>query len=194
MYKRRLQLEITGETARALPIILGMLGEHPKRCYCCVPRASPLTLMNLVKAVRQTHGSHEHHGGQLVSSAINTSSSAAQRYTPTPASSNRAAILGANIHLKVQKSKAQAHTQTSSEQGPTVSSAENASQQDWSSVLFAVQGSRWSVELEPIAMTAVTSDSDFFCRLRTHHRTYRPALLRWASPFRFKNCRGVKVW
>jgi hypothetical protein len=193
MYKRRLQLEVTKETARLLPIILGMLGEHPKRCYCCVPRAPRPTLMDVAKAIRQSYGSRKHHGAQHVSSAISTSSSAAQRYIPTAASSSRAAIPGSNIQSNAHRIKAQAYTQTSSAQGPTVSSAQNTNQKDWSSVLFAVQGSRWSVELEPVVMTVVTDDSEFFRRLRKHHRTHRPALLRWGSPFRFKNCRGVKV-
>lgn len=60
-------------------------------------------------------------------------------------------------------------------------------------IVFGVQGWRWSLMLQGIAITATSCDSNFFKGLRQFHGTHQFGLLHYFSVFRFLNCRFVKV-
>ncbi|KAI4911823.1 hypothetical protein J4E90_006640 [Alternaria incomplexa] len=59
-------------------------------------------------------------------------------------------------------------------------------------VLFGVQGSRWSLEVEQIS-TALLNDPAFFRELKTRYKKHRHWIKRLISPFRFRFCRFVKL-
>ncbi|KAI4629850.1 uncharacterized protein J4E87_003037 [Alternaria ethzedia] len=62
-----------------------------------------------------------------------------------------------------------------------------------SRVLFGVQGSRWSLEIEQIDITAALNDPAFFRELKIRYKKHRNWIKRLISPFRFRFCRFVKL-
>lgn len=60
-------------------------------------------------------------------------------------------------------------------------------------ILFGVQGSRLSMELEHIEIDDYVNDSSFYRSLREHYRQHRGKLKLWFSIWRFGFCDGVKV-
>ncbi|KAI4929398.1 uncharacterized protein J4E92_005062 [Alternaria infectoria] len=60
-------------------------------------------------------------------------------------------------------------------------------------VLFGIQGSRWSLEVEQINITAALNDPAFFRELKARYKKHRHWIKRFISPFRFRFCRFVKL-
>jgi hypothetical protein len=60
-------------------------------------------------------------------------------------------------------------------------------------ILFGVQGSRRSIELEHIEIDDYINDSHFYSSLRKHYRQHRGRLKLWLSIWRLGFCDGVKV-
>ena len=168
IYGRRLQLEISEESARLFKEFLDLMEDHPPRCYCCA---------------------------QTSSHSNSNASTAAQKYVPSSvgAISSRDAAGNVQAHMSTSST---ANAPGASHDGPQtyqISTSMQSSALKALQVLFAVQGLRWSLELESILLPDEPSDSAFFRTLRTFHRIHRPTLLHWLSPFRFKSCRCVKV-
>lgn len=63
--------------------------------------------------------------------------------------------------------------------------------QEW--ILFCVQGSRRSLEVEHILIHDYVNDSSLYRSLREHYRTHRGKLRLWFSVWRFGYCEGMKV-
>ncbi|KAH7080625.1 hypothetical protein BKA63DRAFT_563300 [Paraphoma chrysanthemicola] len=59
-------------------------------------------------------------------------------------------------------------------------------------ILFGIQGSRWSLDLEQIPVTSLLNDPTFFHELKKLYKKHRSLLKRVVSPFRFRHCRFVK--
>ena len=120
------------------------------------------------------------------------SSTAAQRYTPaTQASSSSTATLvsqTSSLDSPCSHSGTHAICQTQ-DTNLTLTSTQGTNH--W--ILFAVKGWRWSLELEQIFVPSNPCDSAFFRTLRDLHRVHRGTFLHWCSPFRFVNCKSVKV-
>jgi hypothetical protein len=60
-------------------------------------------------------------------------------------------------------------------------------------ILFGVQGSRRSIELEQIAIDDHVQDGRLYRSLRKHYRKYRGTMKLWLSIWRLSFCDGVKV-
>jgi hypothetical protein len=123
-------------------------------------------------------------GGQQKASAIATGSSTAtgttvqatgssQPKNNSPTSTQQQGISSAN------------QPQTSA------SSSGNSASIRW--ILFGVQGSRLSMELEHIEIDNYVNDSHFYRSLRGHYRKHRGQLKLWFSVWRLGFCDGVKV-
>ena len=186
---------------RIIQFAMRSLPHHPKQCYCCyvespgkssdttsqqfldpIPRSQTtsrpwMTLVTWIKAVA---------GG---------SSQASQRYTPTSSSttstplSNSQAAGGTNTNPSATDNS-NAPTQVSDQPATDSSSA---SPDPSNRVLFAVQGSRWSLEVEQINITRLLNDPMFFRELKARYRKHRNWIKWLISPFRFRFCRFVKV-
>lgn len=168
MYGRRLQLEISEESARLFKEFLDLMEDHPPRCYCCA---------------------------QTSSHSSTNASTAAQKYVPSSVgvTSSRDAAGNAQAHMSTSPIANVPGTSHDGLQAYQIGVSMQLSALKTLQVLFAVQGLRWSLELESILLPDEPSDSAFFWTLRTFHRIHRPTLLHWLSPFRFKSCRCVKV-
>ncbi|KAH4262248.1 hypothetical protein HBI70_010630 [Parastagonospora nodorum] len=59
-------------------------------------------------------------------------------------------------------------------------------------ILFGIQGSKWSLDLEQIQISSLIEDSEFFRELKIRHKRHRSWAKRTLSPFRFRFCRFVK--
>lgn len=194
MYKHRLQLETTKEVARLFAEVLATVDEHPTTCHCCIPRPPRSRPIDVFGAIGRFGLLDLHRYLQPRSHTNQPSSLAAHPCTPSNAGSSTPTSPSTNV----QGAGSTTPTSQSTSQATTVPMTSvitlpSISPQKCARILFAVQSLRWSVELESITMTSVTGDSDFFWRLRFLHRAHRHVLIRWASPFRFKSCRCVKV-
>lgn len=168
MYGRRLQLEISEESARLFKEFLDLMEDHPPRCYCCAQTS--LSSSNNAPTEAQNY---------VLSSLRSTSFREAAGNTQAHMSNSPIANAPGTSH-----NGSQTHQTSNSVQSNASKSLQ---------VFFAVQGLRWSLEVEPIILSNEPSDSAFFHILRAFHRIHRPALFHWLSPFRFKYCRCVKV-
>ncbi|KAI4637814.1 hypothetical protein J4E83_000632 [Alternaria metachromatica] len=127
--------------------------------------------------------------------AAGGSSRASQRYTPTSTSATSAPVAspqtagGVNSNLSAPGSASSplqvlgqpATVPSKTVPGPSLR------------VLFGVQGSRWSLEVEQISVTALLNDPAFFRELKTRYKKHRSWIKRLISPFRFRFCRFVKL-
>jgi hypothetical protein len=78
-------------------------------------------------------------------------------------------------------------------QGQVTSASSSNDASEAQRILFGVQGSRWSLDLEQIHMSSIDNDPAFFRELKIRYRKHRGLLKRIASPFRFRFCKFVKV-
>jgi hypothetical protein len=60
-------------------------------------------------------------------------------------------------------------------------------------ILFAIQGSKWSLDLEEIPVSSLLNDPAFFRELKVRYKKHRSLIKRLVSPFRFRSCKFVKV-
>jgi len=79
----------------------------------------------------------------------------------------------------------------STQQGSSTTS--NIATMNQNRILLAVQGHRWSLELEQIRISNLINDPTFFRELKIRHKKHRSILKQILSPFRFRHCRFVKV-
>jgi len=186
-----------------------LLPQHPKQCFCChidrpgkpsgtTPPQSPVHIpvpqisqwrwnlpLTWVKAVIRSAASSS------------SSSTASQRYTPATSStiSTPPAVASSPVAARTSTSPS---TVNSSSSAPQVSSQpttvpSTAFPDPSLRVLFCVQGSRWSLEVEEISITALLNDPAFFRELKTRYKKHRSLTKRLISPFRFRFCRFVKL-
>ena len=129
------------------------------------------------------------------SSSSSVSSKASQRYTPTnssavPKSRSNSQTTGETDTNSLATDNDNSSPQTSG-QSATVLAA--TSPDPPKRVLFAMQGSRCSLEVEQISITTLLNDPIFVRELKTQYKKHRTWIKRLASPFRFRFCRFVKV-
>jgi len=183
------------------------LPQHPKQCFCChIERSGESSDTNPPQSANRISGPQLSQWRwnlpvtwikATISSAARSfkSSTASKRYTPTTSSTTS---------TPVTSSPAAGNTSTS----PSAMNSSNSTPQVSSSpttapptavpdpslrVLFGVQGSRWSLEVEQISVTAALNDPAFFRELRTRYKRHRSWMKRLISPFRFRFCRFVKL-
>jgi hypothetical protein len=104
-------------------------------------------------------------------------------------------LTGALSGAGIAASQLPTHKKTPSQQVQSQTSTLSSHQSTTAShrVLFAVQGSRWSLDLEQIPVTSLLNDPAFFRELKTRYKKHRSLIRRLVSPFRFRYCRFVKV-
>ncbi|CAN9296463.1 unnamed protein product [Alternaria alternata] len=183
------------------------LPQHPSQCHCrgvnCPGKASDTTsqqnpdsiprlqivprLWSIAATLIKSTASR--------SSGSSASSKASQRYTPTsssavPTSTNNSQTTSETDTNSLATDNGNSSPQISG-QSATVLAA--TSPDPSKRVLFAVQGSRWSLEVEQISITTLLNDPMFFRELKTRYRKHRSWIKRLASPFRFRFCRFVKL-
>jgi len=123
-------------------------------------------------------------------------SKASERYTPANPGSTSSSTSGsratniANPNKQSQGAGNASSPQTQ-DQAPNVSAKELPESSH--RILFAVQGSRWSLDLEQIHVSNVPNDPVFFRELKTLYKKHRSWIKRAMSPFRFRFCKFVKV-
>jgi hypothetical protein len=85
----------------------------------------------------------------------------------------------------------QQKTFSASQPHASASTSGDSSSKRW--ILFGVQGSRLSMELEHIEIDDYVNDSSFYRSLREHYRKHRGQLKLWLSIWQLGFCDGVKV-
>jgi hypothetical protein len=122
-------------------------------------------------------------------------SRASQRYTPTGSStqgsiaSDYQPASGGKPHpLSNNNSNIPANLQIQQSPVDPMTPAKDSNR-----ILLAVQGPRWSLEVEQIHVTGSLNDPVFFRELRKRYKKHRSWMKRLLSPFRFRFCRFVKV-
>lgn len=193
----RLQLNVTETTWFTLQEILEGADEHPTECQCCIVKLPATSLYNIFKTKIRSSWSVLTSLMQNSRPSSQIPSVASQRYTPdyipsriTHTGSNQSAGDGDDGAENTTPSPLLDGESPGASSDSALSSLE---QERRTRILFAVQGSRWSLELSSVEMAEVISDSQFFWLLRRLHSAHRRTLCCWMSPFRFKNCRFVKV-
>jgi len=182
------------------------LPDHPKQCFCChlerpgktssatspqsvdrtpEPQTKPWYSnlpMAWTKAAASTAASPSH------------SSTASQRYTP--ANPSATSTMGTNSAAAGETSTNPSAINNSNSipqiAGQPATNPSIVLPDPSLRVLFGVQGSRWSLEVEQIS-TALLNDPAFFRELKTRYKKHRSWIKRLISPFRFRFCRFVKL-
>ena len=176
--------------------ILDLMDDHPPKCHCCSARPPSITLSISLKRAIGSFRSSLSNAKHLVQSASDAPSRAAQRYTPSSLPSNNTSSADKPARPSSEIINAPEEGGTESSDAPQIQTGNDSMPPEEVRslrVLFAVQGWRWSLELEPIIVPDKPWDSVFFKTLRAFHRIHRHAFLEWFSPFRFLNCKFVKV-
>ncbi|KAH7129266.1 hypothetical protein EDB81DRAFT_764414 [Dactylonectria macrodidyma] len=185
--------EVSEEVANLLSEILDLMDDHPPKCHCCSVRPSSIaraiSLNHTIKLLKSAVINPKN----LLQSATDAPSAAAQRYMSSNTPSNSGSSARARACLSL------GNTDTREEGAPENSEGVQSGNAfaafygvSCLRVLFAVQGWRWSLELEQFLIPDGPCDSSFFRTLRAFHRMHRHALPHCFSPFRFLNCRFVK--
>lgn len=123
------------------------------------------------------------------------SSTARQRYTPTETSATSTPVAGSQTARGNTTNPSAVNSSNSSPQvsGQPTAVLQTAYPDPSLRVLFGVQGSRWSLEVEQIDVTTLLNDPAFFRELKTRYKKHRSWIKRLVSPFRFQFCRFVKL-
>jgi hypothetical protein len=185
-----------------IQLAMPSMPHHPKQCFCChierpvknssatstrYPDGIPgpgvrqwcwILPMAWIKAAA---------GG---ASSPSNSSTARQRYTPTSSSTTSTPVVGGTSTNPAATNNSSSAPQVS---GQPTTAPLTAIPDPSLRILFGVQGSRWSLEVEQINITAVLNDPAFFRELKTRYKKHRSWIKRLVSPFRFRFCRFVKL-
>jgi hypothetical protein len=169
--------------------------QHPKYCHCCYKNGQRMTWSNVCKQILSKFPNLWSNQNTSIPSSTSKPSSASERYTPagsTQAMPSSSATPAPNSAGPGTPSGS-AGTGSPQVQGqiPSASSRNGASEAQ--RILFGVQGSRWSLDLEQIHMSSIDNDPAFFWELKIRYRKHRGLFKRIASPFRFRFCKFVKV-
>jgi len=183
------------------------LPDHPKQCFCChVERPGKVSSATSPQPSDRTLKPHVRQGRWSVpsiwtktavgqSSNPSNSSTARQRYTPPSSSSTMTPVASPQRTSGSSTSPSAMNSSSSSPQisGQPTAVAATALPNPSLRVLFGVQGSRWSLEVEQISITAAMNDPAFFRELKTRYSKHRGWMKKLVSAFRFRFCRFVKV-
>jgi hypothetical protein len=172
---------------------MSVLPQHPKHCHCCSTEGQRVTWNNIGEQIMRRFSTFQ--TKQNAPSSTPGSSTASKRYTPagstqTMSSSSPAQAPNSGDSKKQSSSAGNASPQVQSQ---TPSASTNADASAAQRILFGVQGSRWSLDLEQIHVSSIGNDPAFFRELKVRYRKHRSWAKRIASPFRFRFCKFVKV-
>ena len=125
-------------------------------------------------------------------------SSASQRYTPpssaisspTTGQASQSATIGQSNADQDQSQHQRAVIASQQSTAALVHPATTI--QSW--VLFGVQGSRRTLEVNHIPVNNHSNDTSLYCSLRQHYRANRGRLRLWFSFWRLDYCEVVKAW
>jgi hypothetical protein len=172
-----------------------LLSIHPKQCSCChieTHRAPFCAPWKRAFVDIFSFWSRKVAAGSPYTAA---KSRASQRYTPASSSipgsiaSDYQPASGGKPHpLSKNNSNIPANLQIQQLPVDPMTSTDDSKR-----ILFAVQGPRWSLEVEQIHVTGLLNDPIFFRELRKRYKKHRSWPKRLMSPFRFRFCRFVKV-
>jgi hypothetical protein len=170
-----------------IQVIMPLFPCHPHFCYCSHTVGEQTELSKTV-----WNSGAKHYADTM--SSISGHSKASERYTP--AGSN----IGTSSQSSVQNTSAtQSHKvlgddneASAQPQNPTNANPSTPHMES-QRILFAIQGSKWSLGLEQIPISSSLDDPTFFRDLKVRHKQHRNWIKRIMSPFRFRFCRFVKV-
>ena len=180
----RLWKEISLEEAELISHMLPNLDENPPWSHRCRMKRDTISWgARLVGIIRTTI----------------PMSSASQRYTP-PGSAISSSTTGRGIQSTGVGQSNMGNQDQSQQQGVVVAGQQSTAAlvhpataiQSW--VLFGVQGSRRTLEINHIPINNQSNDSSFYRSLRQHYRTNRGRLKLWLSFWRLDYCEVVKAW
>jgi len=179
---------------------------HPKRCSCChTEHSGKSSSATSLQHFGHYAGPRTRQGrwsllGTWIKGAVgrapgpSSSSTAKQRYTPTSSSATPTPATSSRVAVGTGTSPSVGNSNNSTPQvsGQPTTVSPTAVPNSSLHVLFGVQGSRWSLEVEQIN-TALLNDPAFFRELKTRYKKHRSWIKRLISPFRFRFCRFVKL-
>ncbi|KAF2130731.1 hypothetical protein P153DRAFT_336557 [Dothidotthia symphoricarpi CBS 119687] len=185
---------ISAEEAKIVQDVLETTPNHPAECYCCEDHEHQITWTAIFDCMNTYLSGLLQNRLPTTSSSGSKQSKAMQRYTPPGSSS-------ASSSTQISQNLSQIPSNTTSGNGSTKSVQVQGNStnstiappppvSNW--VLFGVQGSRWSLELEHIGISNLINDPTFFSELKSRYKRHRGWTRFLLSPFRFRFCRFVK--
>ncbi|KAH8727556.1 hypothetical protein GQ44DRAFT_703430 [Phaeosphaeriaceae sp. PMI808] len=183
---------ISSVQADTIQALIPLLPQHPEFCCCCHTKKHQSNLLKTREGIfrfissyfsKQKSNAPSNNGGQ---------SKAGKRYTPTSFTVVTSSSCGTqSVSLEGSNGSDDANTSPSMQtQVPNV--PENLSSDPLKRMLFAIQGSRWSLDLEQISVSTQLNDPAFFRELNTRYKKHRNWIKRMVSPFRFRFCKFVR--
>jgi hypothetical protein len=180
----RLWKEISSEEVELIrPMLPGLKGNPSDPPQCLVKTQKSSILTRLVKNVAYTVSVMSRGQQKTSTNASGPAISAGTNVQPTGSG-----------QLKNNPSHPPQHQGTSSAGQPHISASTSSTPSSKRWILFGVQGSRLSMELEHIEIDDYINDSRFYRTLREHYQKHRGKLKLWFSIWRLGFCDGVKVW
>jgi len=159
-----------------------LLPDHPNQCFCChIERPGKSSSVTSPQSLNRTPDPK--------------ASQWSQRYTPTRTSTTSTPVASSQIAGGDTTNPSPGNNSNSAPQvlGQPATDPPTAGSDPSLRILFGVQGSRWSLEIEQISVTTLLNDPAFFRQLKTRYKKHRSWLKRLLSPFRFRFCRFVKL-
>jgi hypothetical protein len=168
---------------------------HPQYCSCCHTGSyqsawalirtlisvllSTSWIMKSTKTSTKTPEASDNHGNNSLTGPTASASAAVSVQNTSATVPNQAPANHANVQPQIS---VQAPNTT-----PTTLLVPSQR------ILFAIQGSKWSLGLEEIPVSRLLNDPEFFRILKARYKKHRNLVRRLISPFRFRYCRFVKV-
>lgn len=176
---------------------LAFIGDHPPDCSCCETMRPRITWTTIFHRICQHIARFCNWEMQSFGLPVQKLTSQAQRlYTPpfvtAPTASPPSQHSTFQITPPISSPGANDASGTQSQRGCL--SADLVIQQGkplW--IVFGVKNTPDFDDIENIEMTNLLDDPSFFQELRERHNKHRSLFRRWFSPFRFRNCRFVRV-
>lgn len=171
-----------------------LIPEHPKYCHCCLTEGVKITWDAVIRRMARTLSNVRSKQSTGTPSSRASQSKASERYTPAGSTMTIPSTSGSQTTNSKPSNPPDSDENThptiqtpATNTGPSVPPI--ASQR----ILFAVQGSRWSLDPEQIPVSSLLHDAGFFRELKVRYKKHRNMIKRIMSPFRFRFCRFVKV-
>lgn len=188
---QHLYKEISPEDADSIQQVLGLIRDHPLKCFCCETEVHRIDWTTIFYRICQSIA-NTLNWGALGSSLVTqkSPSKAQQLYIPATASASIPTHSSTQTRPSISPgsnggSATQAH-------GGGPSTIPTAPQGDPLWVVFGIKYMHEFDDIENIETSSLLNDPSFFKELKTRYNKYHWFFQRWFSPFRFRHCNFVQ--
>ncbi|KAG4429355.1 hypothetical protein IFR05_015162 [Cadophora sp. M221] len=192
---QNLYKEISAEEANSIEQTLGLIGDHPSKCFCCGTEVHRMDWTTIFHRTCQSIANKLN--WEALSSSLfgqTPPSTAQQRYTPLTAATSSPSSNSAHSSTQTtppisSRSNSGSFPQAHGGGSGTMSTAP---QEPSLWIVFGIKNMREFDEIENIEISSLVNDSSFFKELRTRYDKHCWLFQRWFSPFRFRHCNFVR--